>query len=270
MQLNSATTGFKKCSDVTIPQSFYERMSTGIKEVDLIFGSEKFPGLMPGSAITICGQGGSGKTTALTQILQLLVVKGHEVAYATGEESQVQLSYTCNRLGITDIHIAHTTCVEEIAESMKQYKVMIVDSFQALRSTDKKMGKMKFLQYAQDLLISAAKDTGCILIFVLHTTTTGLSKGGTDMTHAVDMNIKLMVDPIDNTKRIFDVYKNRFGDTNKHTFPMTEKGFVFHRAVPPPLPQKTISIEPKSKDILGNLSKYRDILRTGKKIWKML
>jgi KaiC/GvpD/RAD55 family RecA-like ATPase len=275
MQLNSAETAFTKCSEVDIPDAFYNRMSTGCSEIDLMFGSQYFPGLMPGSAITITGTPGAGKSTMLLQTLQRLAVLGNKVAIASGEESHVQLAYTCKRLKVTDVEIAHIKDVEIIAEAMKDYKVMVVDSFQALRSNDPKLGKKAFLQYAQDLLLAAAKDTGCVLIFVLHITTAGLPKGGTDIIHAVDVNVKLTVDSNDQTLRVIDVYKNRFGETKKHSAIMGIAGFEFNGEydplamaedfedevspvttgpLPPPLPGSVRSISDIRKNIILSLT----------------
>ena len=166
-------------------------------------------------------------TTFLISLAQLLQNTGKRAAIASGEETSDQLAYACERLGASDVDIAHLKNVEEIANAMEHYDLMVVDSFQALRSTDTKLKNKAFFQYAQDLLISKAKETGCVLVFVLHITTAGLPKGGTDIIHAVDVNMKLTVDQNDKTIRIFDVYKNRAGETKKHTATMSGKGLKF-------------------------------------------
>lgn len=226
MQINTLETKFAKCSSIEIPDAFYNRMSTGCSEIDLMFGTEHLPGFMPGSAITICGTPGAGKSSSIAQICQMLTTQGKRAAIASGEESHLQLAYTCKRLGVTDVDVAHIKDVEEIAAAMHHYDFMVVDSFQALRS-NKNMKKREFYQYGQDLLLSTAKETGCVLVFVLHITTQGLPKGGTDIIHAVDVNMKVTVDKNDETMRIFHVYKNRFGETKMHMAMMTSKGFDF-------------------------------------------
>jgi predicted ATP-dependent serine protease len=231
MLLNTQETKFRKCSEIEIPESFYNRMTTGNHEVDLIFGTEYLAGLMKGVAITLTGTPGSGKSTATCQILEMLASQGRRVAIASGEESQDQIAYTCKRLGLENVDIAHIKDVEVIAEAMKEYDVIVVDSFQALRSNNPKLGKRASLQYAQDLLLGACKETGCVLIFILHITTAGLPKGGTDIIHAVDVNIKMTVDKHDKTVRLIDVYKNRFGETKVHSAIMTAKGFDFKGVV---------------------------------------
>lgn len=71
MQINTLETKFAKCSSIEIPDSYYNRMTTGCPEIDLMFGTEHLPGFMPGSAITICGTPGSGKCHAGDQILEI-------------------------------------------------------------------------------------------------------------------------------------------------------------------------------------------------------
>jgi predicted ATP-dependent serine protease len=252
MLLNTQDTAFQKCSEVEIPESFYNRMTTGNLEVDLIFGTEYLAGLMKGVAITLTGTPGSGKSTATCQILEMLASQGRKVAIASGEESHHQIAYTCKRLGVENVDIAHIKDVEVIAEAMQHYDVIVVDSFQALRSNNPKLGKRASLQYAQDLLLGACKETGCVLIFILHITTAGLPKGGTDIIHAVDVNIKMTVDKHDKTVRLIDVYKNRFGETKVHSAIMTSKGFDFKGVVEQTDeeskdPKKPINSERKSK-----------------------
>ena len=226
MQLNTLETKFAKCSSIEIPDAFYNRMSTGNNEIDIMFGTEHFKGFMPGSAITITGTPGAGKSTLLCQVSQMLTTQGKRAAIASGEESHIQIAYACKRLGVTDVDVAHIKDVEEIAAAMHSYDFMVVDSFQALRS-NKNMKKREFNQYAQDLLLSTAKETGCVLVFVLHITVSGLPKGGTDVIHAVDVNMRVTVDKEDNSMRLIDVYKNRFGETKTHMAMMGANGFDF-------------------------------------------
>jgi predicted ATP-dependent serine protease len=256
MLLNTLSTSFQKCSTIDIPESFYNRMTTGSPELDLMFGTEYLPGIMNGIAITLCGTPGSGKSTYTAMLCDMLAKQGKKVAIASGEESHVQIAYTCKRLGVTDVDIAHIKDVEVIAEAMNDYDVIVVDSFQALRSNDPKLGKKASLQYAQDLLLGQCKETGCVLIFILHITTSGLPKGGTDIIHAVDVNMKMSVDKNDKTIRIIDVYKNRFGETKAHTAIMGAKGFDFKGEYVAPIEEekiadKTPTSEKRKQEILG-------------------
>ena len=88
MQINTLETKFAKCSSIEIPASYYNRMTTGCPEIDLMFGTEHLPGFMPGSAITICAQGGAGKSTMLCQIAQMLTTQGKKAANSHSFEGE--------------------------------------------------------------------------------------------------------------------------------------------------------------------------------------
>jgi predicted ATP-dependent serine protease len=257
MQLNTNETTFQKCSSIEIPQSFYDRMQTGVPEIDHMFGTEYLSGFMRGSAITITATPGAGKSTLTCTIAQMLTSKGLKAAIASGEESHLQIAYTCKRLGVEDVDVAHIKDVEVIADAMKHYNFMVIDSFQALRSKNN-MKKREFSQYAQDLLLSTAKETGCVLVFILHITTQGLPKGGTDIIHAVDVNVKMSVDKDEPSRRIIDVYKNRFGETKQHIAIMGARGFDFQGVYVPPTEESSGSSRPNvnkdRKDDILNLN----------------
>lgn len=52
MNLLNHSSNFTKVSDVTIPSIFYNRIKTGIAEMDEMFGE----GILPGSATTLTAQ----------------------------------------------------------------------------------------------------------------------------------------------------------------------------------------------------------------------
>jgi len=243
MNINTPQTSFQKAGDVNIPQSFYDRISTGYDRLDKIFGK----GLVPGSVITITGTPGVAKTTFLLTLLSLVDSPTCPTAYATGEESSEQLAYTCERLSIRNIDIGHVKTLDDVVNSMNTHKVIVIDSFQSL-TPDKGMKKTAFLQYAQNTIISEAKSKGCVVFIVLHITTAGLPKGGTEIIHAVDVNIKMSVDPHTNDLRVIDTYKNRCGSTGKHYFTLTPTGFDLIN-----IPTKTTIDIKKWIPVLGGL-----------------
>lgn len=61
MNITSLETKFAKCSSIKIPKEFYNRMTTGCPEIDLMFGTEQLKGFMVGSTISITGTPGAGK-----------------------------------------------------------------------------------------------------------------------------------------------------------------------------------------------------------------
>jgi len=222
MQLKNITqSGFTKVSNINIPSIFFNRLSTGVKEFDSLFGE----GILPGSSMTFCGQAGVGKTTMLLQMMEALA-NNYEVGYASGEESSFQLAYTCRRLGVKNVAIANETDVDRLVKATKTLDVLVVDSFQAL-STTKQMNSREFERYAVNELVAAGKENECVIVFVMHLTKgTGELKGSSLVPHAVDVNFRIDRDneSEDTTARIVSVYKNRFGATGEYHASMTPTG----------------------------------------------
>ena len=222
MKLGIAQTKFTKVKDIVIPDIFYNRMKSGVADFDKLFGD----GLLPGSSITLTAQAGCGKTTFALQLLEHLDQAGYDVAYASGEENQFQLAFTCQRLNVRGVSIANITDVDTIAKAMENNDVVVVDSFQAL-TVETKMNSRALEQYAVSTLCNKAKDSECVLIFVMHLTKSGQLKGTTLVPHSVDVNMMIShdLDKDDDTTRIISVSKNRFGQTIDVEAILGHKGF---------------------------------------------
>ena len=227
MNLNYTNTNFKKVSDISIPDIFYRRYKSGIQVMDDLFGE----GILPGSSITMCASAGCGKTTLLLQLLEGLSKNGYDVAYASGEENTYQLAFTCNRINVKDVCIANETDIDTLADQMKNFDVLVIDSFQALTAS-KKMNSRELEKYAVSKLTRAAKDNECTVFFIMHLTKDGKLKGGTIVPHTVDvnMNIEINGDVSDDARKIF-FSKNRFGALNELTLFIGAKGYDFSEAV---------------------------------------
>jgi len=223
MKLSIARSGFQKVSEIEIPSIFYNRIKSGVTELDEMFGD----GILPGSATTITAQAGLGKTTFLLQLMEALAVVGYDVGYASGEENQYQLAFNCRRLGVNNVAIANETDVDTLAAAMKDLDVLVVDSFQALTTDDKK-NNAELERYATSTLVNAAKKHECAVFFVMHLTKNGQLKGSSLVPHSVDVNIQIMQDEEgDSDQRIIDFYKNRFGRTATYSAVMSRSGFTF-------------------------------------------
>lgn len=230
MQVNALETEFTLSSEIEIPEEYYNRMLTGCDQVDLMFGSDHLPGIVKGSVSTCAGNGGLGKTTFLIQLLSMLHKNGYRGAYATCEEADYQVAYACKRIG-SDVEVAHKKNLPSIVEATRNYDILVVDSFQGLIGAgdpDGIMNNKKWGQHIQNTLLNAAKENKCALIFVLHNDTQGNAKGGTDITHSVDVNIMLSKTKDNPDVRLINFYKNRLGSTNVHETTMTATGLQFN------------------------------------------
>ena len=227
MDLKYENTQFKAVKDIEIPDLFYRRYKSGIEVVDELFGD----GILPGSAVTLTAPAGCGKTTFLLQLLEGLTKNGYETAYSSGEENTYQLAFTCNRVKVKNVKIANETDIDTLCDVMKDFDVLVVDSFQAL-TTKKKMNSRALEKYAVSRLTRAAKDTECTIFFVMHLTKDGKLKGGTIVPHTVDVNMEISIEgEIADSARKISFAKNRFGALNEVTLFLDAKGYDFGNPV---------------------------------------
>jgi predicted ATP-dependent serine protease len=210
MKLGIAPTKFTAVKDIEIPDIFFNRLKSGVTDFDKLFGE----GLLPGAAITLTAQAGCGKTTFALQLLEHLSQAGYDTAYASGEENQYQLAFTCKRLDVKAVKIANITDIDTIADAMDDNDIIVVDSFQAL-TVKTKMNSRALEQYAVSTLCNKAKESECVVIFIMHLTKSGQLKGTSLVPHSVDVNMMISHDleRDDDTTRIISVSKNRFGQT---------------------------------------------------------
>ena len=222
MKLGLDQTNFTAVRDIEIPDIFFNRMKSGVQDFDKLFGE----GLLPGAAITLTAQAGCGKTTFALQLLEHLSQAGYDTSYASGEENCFQLAFTCKRLNVKGVKIANVTDIDTIAKEMEANDIVGVDSFQAL-TTKTKMNSRQLEQYAISTLCNKAKETECVLIFIMHLTKAGQLKGSTLVPHSVDVNMMISHDleSDDDTTRIISVSKNRFGQAIDVQALLGHKGF---------------------------------------------
>ena len=229
MNLDIDTTTFKKVSTIKVPDIFNRRLKTGIKKIDELLGG----GFLPGSSFTLCANAGCGKTTLMLQTLDALAKQGYKVAYASGEESVFQLAHTCNRIDVKNVEIANETDVEKLSKLMKDYDIMIVDSFQSL-TTNKHKNARAIEKHAVQTLVKQSKDQECVIGFIMHLTKSGELKGSTIVPHTVDLNLKvsMMPDTDDETARLIYIdRKNRFGPLGDTDAVLGHKGYDFNVSV---------------------------------------
>src|SRR5215510_11685556 len=84
------------------PAERFQRMATGLAELDRVTGG----GIVPGSALLIGGEPGIGKSTLLLQLGAAFANAGRRAIYFTGEEAAAQVRLRAERLGLAGAPVA--------------------------------------------------------------------------------------------------------------------------------------------------------------------
>lgn len=229
---------FSKIENIEIPEIFNRRFKTDIEHLNNAFCAD---GWVPGSTFTINGTPGSGKTTILCQLLQQLSLKGRKVAYISGEESVYQLAYNCRRIGATNFFVANLNNLVTATNAVKEhgFEFIILDSIPCFSMPGMFLTNKEREAAAVELILNTAHQHECVVGCVLHVTKTGTYKGSTLLPHAVDANFSLKRDEEDDTVRILETTKNRFGSCETTKFQMTVNGFDFNPVEPKSTPSNT-------------------------------
>jgi predicted ATP-dependent serine protease len=222
---NSTNKNFTRAQDVVIPEIYNRRFRTGKEDLDNIFGG---CGFMPNLTFTLAAAPGTGKTSMLLQILELLEQTNKRTAYISGEENVEQLAFASKRLNVNSVPLANMTDIDDICDAIVQNKFdfVVLDSLPAITSR-KKMNKKQLNEYITTKLVKTAKDHEIVIGVILHFTKAGTYKGDTLLPHSVDMNIIMTRNKEDYNLRDVDVTKNRFGSAGQAVFEMTAHGFDF-------------------------------------------
>ncbi|CDI50846.1 DNA repair protein RadA [Clostridium tetani 12124569] len=126
LQINSSE------SIVDIKSITYERISTGINELNRVLGG----GIVRGSLTLISGDPGIGKSTLLLQAANNIAEKYGKILYISGEESQEQIKLRGERLQALckDVYILAETDINIILANIDKIKptFIILDSIQTL------------------------------------------------------------------------------------------------------------------------------------------
>lgn len=218
---------FTRAADVKIPDVYNRRFKTGKEDLDNIFGGN---GFLPGMTLTMAAAPGTGKTSFLIQILELLERKGKKTAYISGEEGIEQLAFTSKRLQVSRVPLANLTSIDEICKEIVKHKFdfVVLDSLPAL-TTDESMNSREREEYITTKILQTAKEHEVVIAVIMHFTKTGTYKGSTLLPHSVDCNIIMTSNKDDGGLRDIEITKNRFGYTGFTSFAMTDCGFDFEK-----------------------------------------
>jgi DNA repair protein RadA/Sms len=222
---NSSNKQFTRAADVRIPDVYNRRFMTGKEDLDAIFGGQ---GFLPGMTLTLAAAPGTGKTSFLIQILELLEKSGKKTAYISGEEGIEQLAFTSKRLQVTHVPLANMTSIDQICKEIVKHKFdfVVLDSLPAL-TTDERMNSREREEYIANKIVQTAKEHEIVIAVILHFTKTGTYKGSTLLPHSVDCNCIMTRNKDDGGLRDIEITKNRFGFSGFVSFAMTDRGFDF-------------------------------------------
>src|ERR1035437_309849 len=205
-----------------------DRFSTGFSEMDSVLGG----GIVPGSVALLAGDPGIGKSTLLLQMAINISLKGKNVLYISGEESEQQIKLRAVRLTKNlkndFLFLVSLTNTDEIVGLIQNTKpeLVIIDSIQTMESENLTglSGSVGQVRYAAAEFIKAAKTLNISTILVGHVTKEGMVAGPMILSHMVDTVLFLEGEKNTGT-RILRSLKNRFGPVDEvGIFAMQEGG----------------------------------------------
>ena len=201
----------------------YERVSSGIAELDVVLGG----GIVRGSLVLVGGDPGVGKSTLLTQVAAHLS-KEHTVLYLSAEESCSQVKLRCERLGLNSdtLLLLNETNLENAEESILSAKYVIVDSVQAIYTDalTSAAGSVGQVRECAARLMRIAKSRGITFFLVGHVTKEGTLAGPKVLEHIMDAVLYFEGERTESFK-ILRAVKNRFGSVQEvGVFEMTDAG----------------------------------------------
>ena len=201
----------------------FERVSSGIAELDTVLGG----GIVPGSLVLIGGDPGIGKSTLLTEVSAHLSKK-QKVLYVSAEESCSQVKLRCARLKLdsSNLLLLNETCLEDIEDAIEDEKFVVIDSIQAVYTSElsSAAGSVGQVRECAGKLQRLAKSRGITFFIVGHVTKEGALAGPKVLEHIMDTVLYFEGEKEDNFK-ILRAYKNRFGSVQEvGVFEMTGEG----------------------------------------------
>jgi DNA repair protein RadA/Sms len=198
----------------------YQRISTGISELDRVLGG----GIVPGSLILLGGEPGIGKSTLLLQLASKMDKSDISSLYVSGEESKEQLKFRAERLNIKggNILLLSETDIDVIIQSALSLShsltplLLIIDSIQTMYDENYPATPGSIVQVRECALRlqQFAKRNKAPVIITGHVTKEGSVAGPKTLEHLVDVVLYLEGERFQNT-RILRGAKNRFGATEE-------------------------------------------------------
>lgn len=201
----------------------YERVSSGIAELDVVLGG----GIVRGSLVLVGGDPGVGKSTLLTQVAAHLS-KEHKVLYLSAEESCSQVKLRCERLKIDadTLMLLNETNLEQAEEAILDAEYVVIDSIQAIYTDalTSAAGSVGQVRECAARLMRIAKSRSITFFIVGQVTKEGTLAGPKVLEHIMDAVLYFEGERTENFK-ILRAVKNRFGSVQEvGVFEMTGEG----------------------------------------------
>ena len=191
-----------------------KRLPSGFGELDRVLGG----GWVPGGVTLLGGQPGIGKSTLLLQVCGNVASKGGKVLYISGEESPSQLGLRAKRLNVLHegLDVCCHTVIDDALGLVKDHQLVIVDSVQAMRTTQAEgwPGTPTQVRAVAQVCVNHAKENGVPMVLVGHITKEGRIAGPMLLEHMVDA-VVMFSDDNSSVYRTLRASKNRYGGTDE-------------------------------------------------------
>ena len=229
MNLGFDSKNVDSLGNITVPDKYYNRITTGTPLLDEIWGGQDMPGILPGASILFTGSPGAGKSTMCLQMMDLIVRNsGKKVLLNATEENKFMVKMRANRLDISsNILVSQFSELDDLLEFVldNDVDVLVQDSLQSLMYGDRE-GK-KLVTDIGNRVVKFANDRDVTVFLIGHITKSGDFAGPMLLKHAIDVHAHLGFSKEINGC-IFTLTKNRFGPANIPCgLPMTARGVDF-------------------------------------------
>ena len=209
------------------------RASTGIPELDWLYGSTEFDsgstvwGVPQGAITLLSGESGAGKSRLLATLSASLANRGYKILYAQTEYTAEQMAARIKGAGIhrkKNFAILDKRSLVDIAKSADKFRpqFIFIDSVNELEEYGS--GSKKYINNNIDGcsahigLRDLCKKLGCHVVLVSQLNQNGSIKGSTTLPHLVDIALNLHKTQCEGLVALAVGIKHRYGRTGKNMF----------------------------------------------------
>lgn len=194
------------------------RVSTGIPELDYLYGQTEGSWGMPTSKISLLtGESGVGKTRLLVELVKHMIGSGKNIIFMQGEVGvEAFVAEKMNGQSWSNLLLTDDITLEEQIRHIVQYSpsLMIIDSAQQLENWEKGRNAKDIVNRYR----AAIEATGTHIILISQMNADGSTKGGTEISHMVDICLyarkgKALAD----NQFVLESGKNRYGVSGVQT-----------------------------------------------------